>query len=162
MARQTQSAGFSGIPSQEARHGTPPRHYAEPSGNCERHGSGMSRASTCSCNGSAVSAFASMKDGETMPLALAHSTAPRLWVPLLLVLGCASREVPARYPETSAASPEASVGASLQVTRTLASDPPLPGTEAPGWQGLSDIAQPTGTSPEAVDPHVQHRGHNAK
>lgn len=97
-----------------------------------------------------------------MPLARAYSAAPRLWLPpLLLVLGCASREVPSRYPETSAASPKAPAGASLQVTQALASEPPLPGTEAPGWQGLNDAAQPTGTSTEAADPHAQHRGHHA-
>jgi hypothetical protein len=95
-----------------------------------------------------------------MLLARPSFAAPSLWVPLLLLsLGCASREVPARFPQSSAASPEAPAGVSLTVTQALASEPPLPGLEQQGWQGL-DEATPSAGDAGAVDPHAAHRGHH--
>jgi hypothetical protein len=98
-----------------------------------------------------------------MPLSLAQLIAPTVWAPpFILLLGCASREVPTHYPESSAASPGAAVGAPLSVTQALSSEPPLPGTQAPGWQGLDEAtprsAQDGGPT---ADPHGHHRGHHA-
>lgn len=54
--------------------------------------------------------------------------------------GCASRNVPAAYPKTSAASPSATEAPTAVVTRALQTDPPLPGAGAEGWSGLeSDV-----------------------
>jgi hypothetical protein len=95
-----------------------------------------------------------------MLLARPSFAAPSLWAPLLLLsLGCASREVPARFPQSSAASPEAPAGVSLTVTQALASEPPLPGLEQHGWQGL-DESTPSAVDAGAVDPHAAHRGHH--
>ena len=72
----------------------------------------------------------------------------------LLVSGgaaCASRDVPQRYPESSAASPSAHAAPPAVVTRALHSEPPLPGTASEGWEGLA--------SESAPDPHANHEGH---
>ena len=95
-----------------------------------------------------------------MPLARPFFAAPSPWAPLLMLsLGCASREVPARFPESSAASPEAPAGVALSVTQALASEPPLPGLEQHGWQGL-DESTPSAGDAGPVDPHAAHRGHH--
>ena len=94
-----------------------------------------------------------------MPLARRSFAAPSLWAPLLMLsLGCASREVPARFPQSSAASPEAPAGASLPVTQALASEPPLPGLEQHGWQGLNESTPAADAG--AADPDAKHRGHH--
>ena len=95
-----------------------------------------------------------------MLLARASFASPRLWAPpLMLLLGCASRDVPSRFPESSAASLAAPAGASLPVTHALASEPPMPGSQAPGWQGLNESTTAPNTEAPA-DPHAQHRGHH--
>jgi hypothetical protein len=63
--------------------------------------------------------------------------------------------VPASYPESSAASPEAPAAPALQVTQALAGDPPPPGAPAAGWRGLGAQRADGGVA----DPHAQHRGH---
>jgi hypothetical protein len=96
-----------------------------------------------------------------MPLARARIAAPLLWAPsLILLIGCASRDVPTRYPESSAASLEAPTGRSATVTQALAGDPPLPGEEST-WQGLEDSTPAANDADTPVDPHAHHRGHHA-
>lgn len=92
-----------------------------------------------------------------MPLTRVRLAASRMRsIALMLLLGCASRDVPTRYPESSAASLDAPTGGSLVVTRALAADPPLPGTHADGWQGLEDDSQ---TAEEAAGtPRHNHLG----
>ena len=77
------------------------------------------------------------------------------WGAALLLAACATRDVPASYPESSAASPKAPAAPALQVTQALAGDPPPPGATAAGWHGL-DAQRADGG---AVDPHARHRGH---
>lgn len=77
-------------------------------------------------------------------------------IPLLLLVGCATREVPTRYPESSPASPAAGAAAPLAVTRALDEEPPLPGSEGTDWKGLRD-GTPQVPSHEA---HEHHGGHS--
>lgn len=74
---------------------------------------------------------------------------------------CTSRDVPARFPETSAASFDAPAGHTPEVTHALADNPPLPGSDQPaGWAGLNEptAGADAGTT---TDPHAHHRGHHA-
>ena len=71
----------------------------------------------------------------------------------LAALACAPRTTPSRFPNASAASPDATAAAPAPVTRSLDADPPLPGEETAGWAGLA----PTGDA--EADPHGGHRGH---
>ena len=69
----------------------------------------------------------------------------RMWGALLLTglaAGCASRELPTRFPENSPASVEAHAGKQAQVTRALDADPgnaaqPAEAGDAPGAGGSS-------------------------
>jgi hypothetical protein len=57
--------------------------------------------------------------------------------------GCATRAMPAAFPSTTAASPQAREAARTPVVTTLRSDPPLPGEPLAGWSGLEPaIAAP--------------------
>lgn len=82
---------------------------------------------------------------------------PVTWViPLAvstLLAGCASRSVPARFPETSPASSSAPEGGRASVTRALDEDPPLPGSSTDGWPGLAPTSDPAPTG------HEHHHGH---
>jgi hypothetical protein len=80
------------------------------------------------------------------------------WSLALLVLACASRDVPTSYPASSAAAPDSAPGQTLPVTRALASEPPLPGESAQGWSGLSE--QPAQAAP-AAHQHGSHHQHGA-
>jgi len=75
-----------------------------------------------------------------------------LWFMLWAIAGCASREVPARYPDTSAASPRASAAKRSPAALALKSDPPLPDADTKGWPGLT----PTGNN-AAPSAHEGHR-----
>ena len=75
-----------------------------------------------------------------------------LALPLLAALaGCASRTVPAHFPASAAASPEAGPAPPAPVTAALDGDPPLPGQPVTHWPGL-------GHQPR--DPAPQHGGHH--
>jgi outer membrane protein, heavy metal efflux system len=68
---------------------------------------------------------------------------------------CRSRELPARFPDSSPASPEAAAARPATVTTALDEEPPLPGEPAARWPGLaaSESAQPTpGTTQESAKP----------
>lgn len=72
---------------------------------------------------------------------------PRWGLPvLLLAAGCASRDVPARYPATSAASPKGAAGPVLHVTKSLEGDPTG-----------GDYEKPDAGS---ENPHAHHGGHH--
>jgi hypothetical protein len=71
---------------------------------------------------------------------------------LLGIVACASREVPASYPKSSAASPQAAPGPVQPVTRALASDPPMPGAASTGSSGL-------GPAPAQQGHEGHHHGH---
>lgn len=77
-----------------------------------------------------------------------------------LLLGCATREVPARYPASSAAAPDAQQAVPLAVTTSLKQDPPLPGDAQDGWERLHDDnnAQPAAPAPHSHHGH-HHHGH---
>ncbi len=66
----------------------------------------------------------------------------RTWIGLGLcaACGCASRRAPERYPADSPVSRQVAAAPPADVTRALASDPPLPGQEARGWPGLAPQA----------------------
>lgn len=53
----------------------------------------------------------------------------------VVLWACAAREVPAAWPEQSAASPAAEAAPQAVVTRALSEAPPLPG-ESSSWVGL--------------------------
>ena len=65
--------------------------------------------------------------------------------PILLVAGCASREVPARYPDSSAASPHAPSAQPLNVVTSLQGDEPVAHQEADAG---------------ASEGHAHHHGHD--
>ncbi len=68
---------------------------------------------------------------------------------------CSSRAVPAAWPRTAAASPEAPEAPAAPGPIALSSDPPLPGESAPGWEGLDDDA---GAAPDDAAAPQHHHG----
>jgi hypothetical protein len=85
---------------------------------------------------------------------------------VLVGAACSSRNVPTAWPRTAAASPEAPEAPVAPGPLALASDPPLPGDAAPGWEGLDEDA---GAAPEgasgAAPAHrhgVHHGGDRAR
>jgi len=87
----------------------------------------------------------------------------------LLGTGCASRSVPASFPNTSPASASAPEASRAPVPRALAEDPPLPGEPTEGWPGLRPAGEPAaggheqhrGQSPTQGDVPADHSGHGA-
>jgi hypothetical protein len=55
----------------------------------------------------------------------------------LWLAACGGRDVPAEWPQQSAASPDAEAAPAALVTQALEGPPPLPGEEVPGWEGLA-------------------------
>lgn len=72
--------------------------------------------------------------------------------------GCAPRTVPTAFPATSAASLRATEAKPAAVTTSLDADPPLPGENASGWDGLTDANRP---SDDATHHHHHHHAHGA-
>jgi hypothetical protein len=70
---------------------------------------------------------------------------------LVGLVACGGREVPATWPESSAASPAAKPAPAATVTRALDGPPPLPGENAAGWTGLATPSEPA----------HEHAGHGA-
>ena len=66
-----------------------------------------------------------------------------------IAAGCASRELPSRFPQSSPASVEASAGRSAQVTRALDGDP----------GEVAERAEPP-TSTRSEGPATDHEGHH--
>ena len=64
--------------------------------------------------------------------------------------GCTPRAVPASFPASSAASPQAAEAPAPRVGIALAEDPPLPGESTEGWYGL----EPKGG--QGAQPHHHH------
>ncbi len=60
-----------------------------------------------------------------------------LLLSLTLTAAC-SPTLPARFPESSAASSEAEAAPVTPVGRALREEPPLPGEPQTGWEGLED------------------------
>lgn len=73
------------------------------------------------------------------------ASAGAAWVSLFIsaVAACGGRDVPAVWPEKSAASPAAEAAPPALVTRALDGPPPLPGEPATGWAGLSPTSEPS-------------------
>jgi outer membrane protein, heavy metal efflux system len=68
----------------------------------------------------------------------------------VLLVGCATRSVPDRFPANSAASPGSPEGAAARTTRALEEDPPLPGESIEGWDGLQDADAASGKDVHAL------------
>ena len=65
---------------------------------------------------------------------------------------CTTRPKVTAYPKASAASPLANEASPADVTRALASDPPLPDEPCAGWRGLCpDVT--TSQKEQQHDPH---------
>jgi len=60
----------------------------------------------------------------------------------LVVVACSSRDVPASWPDRSAASLESPAAPVAIVTRALDAHPPLPGEAPDGWAGLDERGSP--------------------
>jgi heavy metal-binding protein len=73
---------------------------------------------------------------------------------------CSSRDVPATWPEQSAASPHSSAAPVAVVTQALDSHPPLPGQGRTGWVGLDGSEAPAHRhdTGEHDSPHDSPRG----
>lgn len=67
---------------------------------------------------------------------------------------CASREVPATFPERSAASLVGAAAPSADVTQSLDTHPPLPGEASSGWAGLSGPVEPAAHEHGAAESSV--------
>jgi Heavy metal binding domain len=55
----------------------------------------------------------------------------------MLAAACSSRSLPSTWPDSAAASPSAAAAPAADVTRSLESEPPLPGESMSGWAGLA-------------------------
>lgn len=88
----------------------------------------------------------------------------RSWLPVVLggaLVACASRGVPRSYPADAPASRQGAPGPKAQVTRALAADPPLPGDEDAGWEGLGGTQSRTSGPAEPGHHHGHHHGGGA-
>lgn len=75
----------------------------------------------------------------------------------LVVAACSSRDVPASWPDGSAASLDSPAAPVAVVTRALDTHPPLPGESSGGWAGLGAPGQRGGAGqPAATDAHAHH------
>ncbi|AUX28690.1 MULTISPECIES: hypothetical protein [Sorangium] len=84
-----------------------------------------------------------------------HLAGPNALLMLVVALaGCAPRSVPASFPASSAASPQAAEAPSPRIGVALAEDPPLPGEPTAGWVGLEPASAP------GADPHQHHHHHH--
>lgn len=70
-----------------------------------------------------------------------------------ITAGCASRSVPAHFPEQAAATPTADGAPRAKVTRSLSADPPLPGE--PGSEAFGSA-----TPRDAAARHEHHGAHH--
>jgi hypothetical protein len=68
----------------------------------------------------------------------------------LWLAACGGRDVPAEWPQQSAASPDAEAAPVARVTQALEGPPPLPGEEVSGWEGLGATS--------AAGEHAGHAG----
>ena len=87
----------------------------------------------------------------------AHHRVMRLLPSLITcaTVSCAPREFPSSFASNSPASVAAPEPSPSSVTRSLETDPPLPGDDTEGWRGL--------TEPEdaaALPDHVHHHHHH--
>jgi hypothetical protein len=78
-----------------------------------------------------------------------------IWAGLLLLVACGGPTRLADGPY-SPASPEADEGAAAVVTRALEEEPPLPGEDLSGWEGLGSAEI------DSVDPLHEHEGHHGE
>ncbi|WP_437814548.1 hypothetical protein [Sorangium sp. So ce1078] len=86
-----------------------------------------------------------------------HLAGPSALLMLVAVLaGCAPRSLPASFPASSAASPQAGEAPSSRIGVALSEDPPLPGEPTAGWVGLDPAPAPGA----GADPHQHHRHHH--
>ncbi len=85
-----------------------------------------------------------------------HLAGPNALLMLVAALaGCAPRTLPASFPASSAASPQAAEAPSPRIGVALSEEPPLPGEPAAGWVGL----EPAGPR-RGADPHQHHHHHH--
>lgn len=79
---------------------------------------------------------------------------------LVVLVGCASREVPVRYPDSAPASPEAEAAPPAQVTETLRVEPgELVGGHEAGAARGNDVREPAQSEPTGLG-HEGHGGHH--
>ena len=66
----------------------------------------------------------------------------KIWTlaPLLVVGGCATRQVPAQFPSSAPVSHDAEAAPLPVVGRLTREHPPLPGEATDGWSGLEEPA----------------------
>lgn len=79
----------------------------------------------------------------------------------LAVLACSSRDVPASWPDRSAASLDSPPAPVAVVTRALDAHPPLPGEASGGWAGLDEPVGPVPpAAPGQPSKAAQHAHHD--
>lgn len=89
------------------------------------------------------------------PIALTFGMIIGVIVASASLAACGAQATPQR-PSGSAASLAEPEAERVAVVRALREDPPLPGTAAPGWEGLQ---APAGSG-AATDPHAHHHHHH--
>jgi len=89
---------------------------------------------------------------------------------LLVPSGCASRSLPASYPENAASSAQAPEATQANVTVSLSGEPPLPGEPEGAWGTLEGEGSPSmegegspaTAAPSASDAANPHAGHDVQ